>query len=172
MENWRKLSLNYCQIPSLSVPLCRTGKSHSWGWNFNQGLGEHCLRLKFRPLGEISLSYMDTHDGWILTIQSQKQHHHIKNSGSFLFPSNFILNFEQSGFTLLQSAQKMQGMANSVDPDHTAPALSGKIWNRLVTSDLSIQIHMTLPVLKYHATNSSVHKTANIRKRKPENLLW
>ena len=29
MENWRKLSLNYCQILSLSVPLCRTGRTAS-----------------------------------------------------------------------------------------------------------------------------------------------
>ena len=40
-------------------------ESHPRGRNFNQGLAKPCPWLKFLPEGEISLSCMDTHKGFL-----------------------------------------------------------------------------------------------------------
>ena len=50
--------------PSWASP-CRIGKSHPRGMNFNQGLGCRVPGWNSYPTGEISLSCMDTHDGFV-----------------------------------------------------------------------------------------------------------
>ena len=51
---------------------CRIEKSHSWGQNFTKALASLIPGKKYDPSGEISLSYMDTHGGLLLSFINLK----------------------------------------------------------------------------------------------------
>ena len=79
-----------------------------------------------------------------------------------------VVKVERYGFTLPECIQKCgDGIANSVDPDQTAPR-SSLFWVCTVCSDLSVPILTTFTVtkngVKRKHTHTDIHTNMHIQK--------